>query len=634
MVATARLLHLIFFSLVSYILYSIFYIPVFAQQEFTVSYNTVYSLKTDGAAAVSQEITLSNNFSTIYATSYTLILEGKTPEDIQAFQNKESLPVEVKEEEKKIQITVTFPSAVVGKGKSRTFSIRYRMPRTAVQNGQVWDVTIPKLASPQTVNDYKLTLEVPQSFGNAAYISPEPRAKTTEGDFRRFSFDKDDLVKTGVVAAFGESQIFSFKLAYHLQNPHQGTGETEIALPPDTAFQRVYYEELDPKPLKIKTDKDGNWLAVYRLGAGEKMDIGLKGKAQIFASPQDFYPKVTPEEDGYYLSETDYWQVQDPEIRRIAKTLRTPRAIYDFVTTKLSYDYSRVREDVERLGARKILENPERAICMEFTDLFIALARAAGIPAREINGFAYTENPEIQPLSLIADVLHAWPEYWDGERKIWKPVDPTWGNTTGGVDFFDKFDMSHITFAIHGKDVNSPPPAGSYKASDNPEKDVQVEFGQLPPNRDSLPVITADFTTPLFPFASGTLLVKIENPGPTALYNLPVSVETSDVKLGTERNQTIDFLAPLDTKVISLSVKPELFSPKNAEILISAGEASFMYNIELDKVKIVLLSAIFAVLLAVVASLLILIRARVIKLFAGKLWQHILRFRNKQTGFR
>lgn len=633
---TARLLRLTIFPLILYSLYSILNTgaPAFAQQEFTVSYNTVYTLKPDGAAAVTQEITLANNFSTIYATSYSLILEGKTPEDIQAFQDKDSLPVEIKKEDDRTQVTVAFPNSVVGKGKSRTFSISYNMPRTAIQNGQVWDVTIPKLASPETIDGYKLALEVPQFFGNAAYISPEPRAKTIEDGFQRFSFDKDDLVKTGIVAAFGESQIFSFKLAYHLQNPHQGAGETEIALPPDTAFQRVYYEELEPKPLKVRTDRDGNWLALYRLQTGEKIDVLLRGKVQIFASPQDFYPKVFPEEDGYYLSEAQYWQVQDPEIQRIAKTLRTPRAIYDFVTAKLSYDYSRVREDVERLGARKILENPERAICMEFTDLFVALARAAGIPAREVNGFAYTENPEIQPLSLVADVLHAWPEYWDEERKVWKPVDPTWGNTTGGVDFFDKFDMSHITFAIHGQDVNSPLPAGSYKSGDNPEKDVQVEFGQLPLNRDSLPVITADFKTPFFPFASGTLLVKIQNPGPTALYNLPVSVETGDVKLGGEGNQTLDFLAPLNAKVISLSVKPELFSSKSAKIFMAAGETSFVYNIELEKIKIVLLSAIFAVLLAVVVSLLILNPAKIIKLFAGKLWQLVSHFRNKQTGFR
>jgi len=54
---------------------------------------------------------------------------------------------------------------------------------------------------------------------------------------------------------------------------------------------------------------------------------------------------------------------------------------------------------------------------MEFTDLFIALSRAAGIPAREINGFAYTDDIRLRPLDLVTDMLHAWPEYYDEEKE-------------------------------------------------------------------------------------------------------------------------------------------------------------------------------------------------------------------------
>ena len=56
---------------------------------------------------------------------------------------------------------------------------------------------------------------------------------------------------------------------------------------------------------------------------------------------------------------------------------------------------------------------------MEFTDLFVAIARAAGIPARESVGYAYTTNSRLRPLSLVTDVLHAWPEYYDADKKIW-----------------------------------------------------------------------------------------------------------------------------------------------------------------------------------------------------------------------
>ena len=110
---------------------------------------------------------------------------------------------------------------------------------------------------------------------------------------------------------------------------------------------------------------------------------------------------------------------------------------------------------------------------MEFTDLFIALVRAAGIPARELDGYAHTSNTALRPLTLTKDILHAWPEYWD-DRRGWVMVDPTWENTTGGVDYFNKFDLNHFVFAVKGSSSEMPVPAGSYKFSGEDSDDVRV----------------------------------------------------------------------------------------------------------------------------------------------------------------
>jgi hypothetical protein len=93
-------------------------------------------------------------------------------------------------------------------------------------------------------------------------------------------------------------------------------------------------------------------------------------------------------------------------------------------------------------------------------------------------GYAYTENPKTQPVSLVADVLHSWVEYWDVEKKVWKPIDPTWGSTSG-ISYFDSLDTKHIAFVKHGSDPELPLPPGSYKLGDNPQKDVHVSLSQL-----------------------------------------------------------------------------------------------------------------------------------------------------------
>jgi hypothetical protein len=105
------------------------------------------------------------------------------------------------------------------------------------------------------------------------------------------------------------------------------------------------------------------------------------------------------------------------------------------------------------------------------------------IPAREINGYGYTKNRAVQPQNTTTDTLHAWPEYWSDTEKNWISVDPTWGNTTGGVDYFNKLDFSHITFVRHGLEDSYPLPAGAYKS--NPEsKYVQVEVAEDMPTEN------------------------------------------------------------------------------------------------------------------------------------------------------
>jgi len=72
--------------------------------------------------------------------------------------------------------------------------------------------------------------------------------------------------------------------------------------------------------------------------------------------------------------------------------------------------------------------------CTEHTVLFVALARAAGVPAREVAGVTAIERGE-------GLYYHAWPEVWVGQ---WIAVDPTLGQ--------DVADATHIKFAEGGAD--------------------------------------------------------------------------------------------------------------------------------------------------------------------------------------
>lgn len=570
---------------------------VYAQEEFIIDVNVNYSIQSTGITKVTHTISLENAQSNLYAQSYLLSLENINPINPQSFEGNKQLSLTKTEKGNTVSLQVEFDDAVVGKGKIRTFIIAFEEASFASRTGEVWEISIPRLSESNDFRTYNVNLIVPSSFGSEAYISPDALNINTSESTTTYNFNKESIQKTGITAGFGKFQVFSFTLNYHLENPLNKKALTEIAIPPDTAFQKIYYDSINPSPKEVHPDKDGNWLATYLLEPRERVDVVVMGTVQIYATPR-VVQTFTTEDLQENLKESEYWQIYDPQIQYLANNLRTPKAIYDYVSTNLSYSYDRVKPNVSRYGASVALNLSNDAICMEYTDLFIALARAAGIPAREINGFAYTENPEIQPLSLVADVLHSWPEYWDENKQVWIPVDPTWGSTTGGVDFFNKLDLRHFTFVIHGSDAVIPYPPGSYKLGPSPQKDVFVNFGQLPKEKTSKPEIKVEVNNSL-PFMHTQISVFIKNPGPTALYDLEPAIYFDEV---LAEKTIIPVLLPYATYEFKSQIPFSFLGAKTPEKIV-ATTANTEVQIPSNKAQVIIynLLAIFFALSIVIA---------------------------------
>lgn len=618
-----KFLRKILFALVIFfVLYSGFLVPTNAQTEFSVDASVTYDVKDSGKTIVTHNLILENNLSNIYATNYTLGFENIDAQNIAVNDSSgKAIPFDSQKEGVSTKIKINFSDSVVGKGKQRHFSISYENSSFAVKTGEIWEVSIPRLGEETTFRSYRVILKIPSDFGLEAYISPKPENSQTDARGYIYTFNRGDILQTGISAGFGQFQVFTYNLSYHLENPISKSAEVQIALPPDTAFQKVYLQKLDPKPSNVKVDADGNWLATYILTPRQRIDVTASGSVQIFASYRTF-PKPNDLELSNNMRETEYWQVNDPRIKALAAELKTPKAIFDYVSETLKYDFDRVQPNVQRMGAVKALENPSQAICMEFTDLFIAIARAAGIPAREINGYAYTENPELQPLSLVSDVLHAWPEYYDQAKGVWIPVDPTWASTSGGIDYFDKLDLRHFTFAIHGESSNMPYPPGSYKLGPNPQKDVYVSFGKLPDNRiNSLRVSFTPVRT--LPFLNSLYTVNVANPGPQAMYSL-YSIVYFDNKEASR--DFIEVIPPYATYKTNLTVPFSILgkgSPDIVEVRVGGNSAKIATN----KTQVILhsLLAISAIFIVVIIFILI----RIKKITFGRLFGTITLVKQK-----
>jgi len=130
-------------------------------------------------------------------------------------------------------------------------------------------------------------------------------------------------------------------------------------------------------------------------------------------------------------------QSRDPRIAAQARLIvqsggggrnRTPDSAAELLT---HWVHANVRRELTTsvASAAKVLES-RRGDCNEFTTLYVALARAAGLPARTVAGLIYLNG---------RFYYHAWPEvYLAG----WVAVDPT----------FDQYpaDAAHVRLAIGG----------------------------------------------------------------------------------------------------------------------------------------------------------------------------------------
>ena len=364
----------------------------------------------------------------------------------------------------------------------------------------------------------------------------------------------------------------------------------EIALPPDTAFQRVAIDTINPKPEEMVKDTDGNWLAHYEVSPGQKLSIeavisvtmrlpSLDGEIASSSGTN------TGNDGKEYLKPLPYWESDDPIIKSLAAIYTTPKTIYEYVVSTLHYDYERVKTIPKRKGALEALKTPKGALCMEFTDLYIAIARAAGIPAREVVGYAHTTNATLRPLSLVTDVLHAWPEYYDRDRGIWIPIDPTWGSTTGGVDYFSQLDFSHIAFAIHGISSSRPLPAGFYREEGREGRDVTVEFlgevttpsvAKLIPRIEFPRTVTAGFR--------GVGMASVENTGGVEASDVSIHIET--VPFSYTINKDHQTIAPFSKLSLPLTMSiPALLGRSKGRITMTVGDRSVEHSFDIQPIS-------------------------------------------------
>lgn len=532
--------------------------PVKALDEFNSQQNLTYQLDAQGNAIVTQEIQLTNNLSEIYPTVYQLSLYGPQITDVKGNDSLGNIVQKVDRTGDDNLINLKFNETNLGKDKITKFTITYNISNLAIQKGNIWELSLPDYQNLKDTDIVNINIYTPSSFGSLSFSSNNPKNIISLNNQTQIYFENIKNKKTLLI--FGNYQLFDFSFKYFIKNNESNPKTLEIPLPPENDSQQIIFKEINPVPQNIRIDQDDNWLAQYKLAIGQELEISVSGQAKIISANIKQIININD-----YLKPQNYWPINDPSIKQLK--FNNAKEIYNYVVNTLNYDYESINSTT-RKGAIQALLSPNFSLCTEFTDLFVTLARANNIPAREVEGFAYTNNSKIKPININADILHAWPQYYDQDQKVWISVDPTWGKTTNGVDFFNDLDPNHFAFVFHGLDSQNPLPPGAYKNSHN-IKTVQVKFAtqELQPQYQNLKITSINNS-----FYQNQE-IKIFNPNYQSLKNLEISIKS----IGWQ--QTIDQLPPLSSinlKISNLSFLKSI-NPKNQKLEISINSQN-SYN--------------------------------------------------------
>ena len=200
---------------------------------------------------------------------------------------------------------------------------------------------------------------------------------------------------------------FQFGKSLSLRNPATG-GDTVVHFEPEPVTSR-------PAGAKIVQEFTA---------PGKRFDIPFV-KTTIETTVTDRAISNSPaqtahEPDPRMTAATRRWPSDDPAFRELAASITAGKpdpgakveAILKWLTPGKNIRYE--GQTGSRWGTSKALDQ-KFGHCWDFSDLFVTLARASGVPARQVAGWLYGSSG------------HVWAE-WHDARRGWVPVDPTGGN--------------------------------------------------------------------------------------------------------------------------------------------------------------------------------------------------------------
>ncbi len=381
-----------------------------------------------------------------------------------------------KQTEDTLEVAVPYDSSI-GIGGTKEFKLTYSNFGLTQTTGALLDIFAPGFGKDYTFENnntkysHKITIKLNKNLGEVGFVVPTPANTSTEGNYIVYQISQESLIASSIWIQIGKTQYYHFILTQKVKasdSINKGySNEYNLVIPRDMneaeTVQQIYFKKFDPEPKQIIEDDEGNLIATFKIPSHQDSIITVEGYAQV----QKIEKQANKENSGVlgdievqsminYLNPAEFWEVDHPEIQTKAKELKGDKTnIYEIIESNYSHivdtiDYSEVKRFGinNRQGALKTL-NGGAAVCMEYSDLFLALSRAQGIPARASFGYGYDAR-----IGEEQQDAHQWVQVYLPGLNEWLSVDVTWGESgpalIGG-------DLNHFYTHIASIDPDTPP---------------------------------------------------------------------------------------------------------------------------------------------------------------------------------
>ena len=242
-------------------------------------------------------------------------------------------------------------------------------------------------------------------------------------------------------------------------------------------YQVVVEREINPGSYQLVVDEYGNQIAEFdfsEMPPDSEIQVEINYRVKINRLKFDL-SDCQGELPEFFTEPELHIESRNPQIVQLSEqlsqgkhtTCEQVRAYYNYIGDNLVYSYNG-----GNWGAQAAL-GKMGADCTEFTSLMVALSRAAGIPARYIEGLNFTPEGE----EKLARQEHAWLEVFLPSIG-WTPMDPTLGRSSIKREaYFAKLPPDHI-IVTRGRNSSSMRGASYWTYLYWPGKSTEINIEQ------------------------------------------------------------------------------------------------------------------------------------------------------------